>query len=305
MYVDTLWPPIEEKLNNPSRFILTTACGTGVGYSSARREGGIPKWERNNFSIKGGLDMAHTFIDGWKSVFDGPKFVYEYFLYTAHYADPGYMTFSRKMAQDMKELHTTEFDGIMSDQTQRSFFPTALPNTVFGEFLFDTSLDAESFIDAYLEDTFGADWMEAKMYLDKISSAFDYKALKQNTDVTAQDTGVTDVNSRKAGIFGNTAAGDVVATVPGIVDAFAPTVNRNLALENPCQKESWRILTYHGEYCKRLSEIYFALSRNDQQTANANFEEMIDYLSEVEMDIHPYFDLVLFHQRTKQIIEGR
>lgn len=305
MYVDTLWPPIVEKLNNPSRFILTTACGTGVGYSGTRREGGIPKWERNNFRIQGGLDMAHTFIDGWKPVFDGPKFVYEYFLYTAHYADPGYMTFSRKMAKDMKELHTTEFDGIMSDQTQRSFFPTALPNTIFGEFLFDTALDTEPFIDAYLEDNFGADWMAAKEYLEQISSLFDYNALKQNTDITAQDTGSEDVNSRKAGIFGNTAAGDALAAVPGVVDDFAPVVQQNLALENPCHRESWRILTYHGEYCKRLSAIYFALSRNDLQTANASFAEMIDYLSEVEMDIHPYFDLVLFHQRTKQIIEGR
>ena len=305
MYVDTLWPPIEEKLNNPSRFILTTACGSGVGYSAKRREGGIPKWERNNFKIVGGLDMAHTFIDGWKPVFDGPKFIYEYFLYTGHFADPGYMTFSRKMAKDMKELHVTEFDGIMSDQTQRAFFPTALPNTVFGEFLFDTSIETEPFIDAYLEKNFGADWKSAKDYLDKISTIFDPNALKQNTDITAQDTGSVDVNSKKAGIFGNEAAGDAIATAPAIVDAFAPTVEKNLALADPCHKESWRILTYHGEYCKRLSKVYYALSRNDVATANAHFDEMIDYLSEVEMDIHPYFDLVLFHQRTKQIIAGK
>ena len=58
MYVDTLWPPEKSKLNNPSRFILTTACGTGKGYSNKRREGGIPKWERNKFAIQGGLDIA-------------------------------------------------------------------------------------------------------------------------------------------------------------------------------------------------------------------------------------------------------
>jgi hypothetical protein len=249
--------------------------------------------------------MAHTFIDGWKTVFDGPKFVYEYFLYTGHYADPGYMTFSRKMAKDMKELHVTEFDGIMSDQTQRAAFPTALPNTIFGEFLFDTSIETEPFIDSYLEKHYGADWKSAKEYLNKISIIFDPDALKQNTDITAQDTGVVDLMSKKAGIIGNTAVGDVIATAPKIVDDFAPVIAKNLALSEKCHKESWRMLTYHGEYCKGLSKIYFALSREDKETATKHFEELIDYLSEVEMEIHPYFDLVLFHQRTKQVIAGK
>jgi hypothetical protein len=165
--------------------------------------------------------------------------------------------------------------------------------------------EIDDFIDDYLEKHYGADWKSAKDYLDKISTIFDPNALKQNTDITAQDTGSVDVNSKKAGIFGNEAAGDAIATAPAIVDAFAPTVEKNLALADPCHKESWRILTYHGEYCKRLSKVYYALSRNDVATANAHFDEMIDYLSEVEMDIHPYFDLVLFHQRTKQIIAGK
>jgi hypothetical protein len=193
----------------------------------------------------------------------------------------------------------------MSDQTQRAAFPTALPNTIFGEFLFDTSIETEPFIDAYLEKNFGADWKSAKDYLDKSSTIFDPNALKQNTDITAQDTGVEDVNSKKAGIFGNEAVGDVIATAPAIVDEFAPIVEKNLALEDPCHKESWRLLTYHGEYCKGLSKIYFALSRNDKETATKHFDDLIDYLSEVEMDIHPYFDLVLFHQRTKQVIAGK
>jgi len=306
MYVDTLWPPIEEKLNNPSRFIMTTACGTGKGYSPKRREGGIPQWERNNFKIVGGLDMALTFIDGWKKVFDGPRFVFEYMMYTSHFADPGYMTFGRRMAEDMKTLHVIpEFDGIMDDRTQRCYFPTGLPATILGEFLFDTTFETEPYIDQYMKDSFGADWKAAKDYLDSISRAFDPEALKQNTDITAQDTGSADVNSKKAGIIGNTERGDIIAGVPAIVDAFAPVIEKNLALEDKCHRESWRILTYHGEYCKGLTKIFYALSRNDIDGANKHLADMIDYLSEVEMEIHPYFDLVLFNQRTKQIIAGK
>lgn len=305
MYVDTLWPPIVEKLNNPSRFIMTTACGSGKGYSDKRREGGIPKWERNNYTVVGGLDMALTFIDGWKPIFDGQRFVYEYMFYTPHYADPGYMTFARKVAKDMKELSITGFDGIMSDQTQRCYFPTGLPVSVFGEFLFDTSLDIEEYIDKYMQDSFGEDWKLAKDYLEKVSLSFDLEAMTQNTEIIAQDTGCEDKNSRKAGIIGNEPVGDVIATLPEVVDAFAPVVERNLALADKCHRESWRILTYHGEYVKWLSKIYFTLSRGDQKGAYDIYWKFQDYLSEIEMDIHPYFDLCLFAQRTKQVIAGK
>ena len=305
MYVDTLWPPVTSRLNNPDRFIMTTACGSGKGYSAKRREGGIPEWKRNDFKNDGGLDMALTFKDGWKCTFDGPSFIYEYWFYTGHYADPGYMEYARGRANDIKQLSVTGFDGIMSDGSQRTFFPTGLPLSIVGEFLFDTSIDTEKYIDSYLSDAFGADYKAAKEYLERISASFDINALSQNTDITAQDTGVEDKLSKKAGIFGNEPVGDVIARVPEIVDAFAPTVEKNLACQNKCHEESWRILTYHGEYCKGLSKIYFDLSRNDQKTAEKHLNELIDYLSEVELDIQLYFDLCLFVQRTRQLIAGK
>lgn len=307
IYVDTLWPPIEEKLNNPSRFIMTAACGTGKGYSAKRREGGIPKWERNNFSIPGGegLDMTLNFIDGWKPVFDGPKFIYEYYLYTAHFADPGYMTFSRQIASDMRSLEVTGFNGVMSDQTQRAYFPTALPDTVIGEFLFDTSTDTEPFIDRYLKAAFGESYKDAKAYLEEISDHFNVKALTQNTGITAQDTGSEDKSSKKAGIIGNEPVGRVIAEVPAIVDKYREIIEKNLGSSDKCHAESWRILTYHGEYCKRLSAIYVALSKDDATTAVKLLDEMMDYLSEIEPEIELYFDLVLFKQRTSQLIAGK
>jgi len=305
MYIDTLWPPVVSRLNNPSRFIMTTACGTGKGYSDERREGGIPKWERNNFTLDEKLDVALSFVDGWKPIFDGHKFIYEYWFYTSHYSDPGYMSFTRRLSSDVKTLCVTGFEGIMSDGSQRTFFPTGLPLSLLGELLFDTSLDTENYINTYLSDSFGADFMLAKKYLESVSALFDSSAMAQKTSVTAQDTGTGEKLVKKAGIFGNEAAGDLIATLPSIVDEFAPIIKKNLDSTDKCHKESWRILTYHGEYCKGLSKIYFALSRNDTDSASKAFDELMDYLSEVEPDIDLYFDLYLFHRRTKQLIDGK
>jgi len=305
MYVDTLWPPIVSRLNNPSRFIVVTACGSGKGYSAKRREGGIPPWKRNDFAIEGGLDLALSFIDGWKAVFDGPKFVYEYLFYTRHYSDPGYMAFARMIANNAKQLSVTEFHGIMSDGTQRAFFPTGLPYSVFGEFLFDTSIDTKDYINRYLADSFGEDWEAARDYLEKLSTVFNLDALELKVDITAQDTGTVDKLAKQSGIFGNTYVGDQIATTPAIVDALAPTVEKNLNSPDKCHKESWRILTYHGNYCKGLAKIYFALSRDDTDSAKTAFAELMEYLSEVELEIDRYFDLYLFHQRTNQLINGK
>jgi hypothetical protein len=281
---------------------MAMACGTGTEYSSKRREGGIPKWERNKFSVSGGLDMAHSFVDGWKEVFDGPKFLFEYFMYTRHFEDPGYMRFSSEISRDMKRLSQTEFDGIMSCQTQRFACPTALPRCLMGELLFDTAVDTDAYSEDYFKTCFGTEYASAVAYLKEISDLFDPDATKQHLDVTAQDTGLTDVNSRAAGVFGNTEAGDIMIKARDVVDAFAPTVKRNLDIPDTCQAQSWRVLEFHGEYCIRLSEIYFALSRGDKEGAMKLLTQTVSYLTEIEEQIHPYFDVFLFYRKMRTFI---
>lgn len=298
MYVDTMWPPRVEKFNNPSRFIVTTATTRSKGdkYSDKRSETGIPEWTRNQFNIPKGFDTTLSFVDAWKPVFDGPKFIYEYYMYTAHFADPGYMQFSRNIAEDMKGLHLTGFEGVMSDQTQRSFFPTGLPMSIIGEFQFDDSYDIEKFIDQYMKDSFGDDYLVAKEYLEAVSDIFDLDSLTLNTTVVSQDTGANDVNFKKADIIGNKERGKVIATIPQIVEKYLPVFENNANLEDKCHRESYRLLVYHCEYCKRISEIYCALANTDRDLARRKLASTIDYLSEIEGEIHPYFDLVLFNQ---------
>jgi hypothetical protein len=304
MYVDTMWPPVVEKLNNPSRFIVTTATTRDKGdkYSDKRSEAGIPEWTRNNFNIPKGFDTTLSFVDAWKPIFDGPKFIYEYYMYTAHFADPGYMQFSRNIAEDMKGLYLTGFNGVMSDQTQRSFFPTGLPMSIIGEFQFDDSYDTEKFIDTYLKDSFGENYLTAKEYLEIMSEIFDLDSLTLNTTVVSQDTGARDASFKTAGILGNVERGEIIAKIPGIIEKYLPVFESGAMVEDKCHSESYKLLIYHCEYCKYLSNIYCALANHDKDLARRHLAKAIDYLSEIEGEIHPYFDLVLFNQYMNQII---
>jgi hypothetical protein len=214
------------------------------------------------------------------------------------------MRFSKEISRDMKRLHLTEFDGIMSCQTQRFACPSALPRCLMAELLFDTSLDTEAYTEDYFKACFGDDHASAMAYLNEISDLFDPEATRQHLDVTAQDTGLTDVNSRAAGVFGNTEAGDIMIKARDVVDAFAPTVKRNLDLPDTCRAQSWRVLEFHGEYCKRLAEIYFALSRKDKDGAMTLLKRTVTFLTETEDRMNPYFDVFLFYRRMKTFISG-
>ncbi len=303
MYTDTLWAPIKEKLNNPRRFIMTTACHSVAGYSDEHAPE-RQKWERNNYKASNALSHVLNFVDDWKRAFDGPKFLYEYYLYTSHFADPGYMFLSRRIAKNVKKLHLTGFDGIMSDQTQRAYFPTALPDTVIGEFLFDTSLDIEGFIDSYIKDCYGEDHLLAKEYLEALSNAFEYDSINTKKSIVAEDTGAPDKLAKKAAIFGDEALGDRILGTSEMIDKFAETVEKNLAsVTDKCHKESWKLLSYHGEYCKRFARILHAMSRKDEALARERLAEAMDYLSDVEREIHPYLDVHLFECRIKTILK--
>ena len=119
----------------------------------------------------------------------------------------------------------------------------------------------------------------------------------------AQDTGAPDTKAKQAGIFGNQPLGDRIMETTAMVDAFAETVQKNLSCTDKCHAESWRLLTYHGEYCKHLAKIYFAMSRNDQDAILAAVDAAMDYLTDVEREIHPYFDLCLFYSRIKNMLK--
>jgi hypothetical protein len=213
------------------------------------------------------------------------------------------MFLSRRIAKNVKLLHHTGFDGIMSDQTQRAYFPTALPDTIIGEFLFDTSIDTEPFIDSYIKDCYGEDAPIAKQYLETLSEVFEFDSINARKSIVAEDTGAVDPNAKKAAIFGDEALGDRIFGAIEMIDGFAATVEKNLSLTDKCHRESWKLLSYHGEYCKYFAKILFAMSRKDDEKARACLSQAIDYLSDAEREIHPYFDLHLFERRINTLLK--
>jgi len=306
-YTDTNWAPEKERLTNPGRFVLTTA-NTGH-YPAPRSEVNtrvpLPPFERNNYNIKGSVPLSLSFLDAWRnSCFKGPAFMFDYYFYTGHFLDPGYMDLTRAIYRDVLLLENYGFSGIMSDQTQRSFFPTGLPLSLLGELQFDRSLDLQSYIQAFFADAFGEDAEQAHRYLESISTAFDPDSFRLRDSIVLQDTGVGEKAERTNGIKNNPQAASRLETIPAIAAEFLPTVQKNLSSQNPCHARSWRLLEIHTEYVTKLAAILALYAKGEAEMAMEKFEDMIDWLSHLENEIHPQFDLVLFHQRYSQFLKS-
>jgi hypothetical protein len=242
------------------------------------------------------------FVDEWREIFDGPKFLFEYHMYTDHLFDPGYMNISRSVFEDCMHVGDAEFAGIMCCQTQRSYFPTGLPNAIMGEALFDASLDFDGYTDDYFRAAFGEDYRAVREYLEGISAIFDSNSLRVSDTIVEEDA-TTGKVIRRTAIRNNPSTALRLSKIASEVDGFLPTIVKNMELQNACRRESYRILFYHAEYCKRLAEALIAFAEDDLDKTNKLFDNMIDYLSRVEDEIQPYLDLFLFNKRWRQIID--
>jgi hypothetical protein len=222
-------------------------------------------------------------------------------MYTDHIVDPGYMSVSKIMYEDCRVLSELGFDGIISDKTQRSYFPTGLPMALMGETLFDKTIDYEEYVKTYFEKAFGADGVLAREYLEKITEYFDPSSLRVVVDVTYEDTG-TGSKRMKGGIKGKTEVIPRLEKIAPYTDKFLATVKKNLSITDKCQAYSWKLLYYHTEYCKRFADVLISVAENDTETAMKKYEKMLEYLSPIEEEISLEFDMHIFARKMKQII---
>jgi hypothetical protein len=298
MYTDTLWPPKLERFINPDRFILTTAVGKSLSHTFKQKPDliDLPKQDIRNYPGSFGLAGAISFLEAWKPYFSGEAFVYEYYLYTKHFADPGYTLMARYMATDAKNVKSLGFDGIMSDQTQRSFFPNGLPLSMLGEALYDVSLDESKYSDEYYEGCYGESWRDAKSYLEAITYAFDPDKSNAFIDVVVEDTGVGDVEAERAKATVESTL-RLLSRVPEITNSFSGTVARNIAsATDACRKKSWELLSLHLDYCNRFAEIKAEVVRGNFADAKDLINSLVNDLFKIEDDIHPQLDIILFRQ---------
>lgn len=298
MYTDTRWAPLVERFRDSRRFVFTTAFGRNYTqpYAIPETLPEIPEWVRNRTKVKPSFDIMMRFYRDWRKIFDGPAFAFEYYFYVDHFNDPGCWEIARTILADIRMLPKLGLDGIMSDQTQRCAFPNAFPLSLFGEALFDSTLDFDRFADAYFSAAYGEDAAAVRDYLSGLSALFCPASLRDSAQsVTQIDTGIGDA-AAQAHWRNNPAAAARLEKVPAHLDASASLIRRREADPDPARAYMGRMLRIHAEYCRKLADMLLPAARGDTEGSRRRLTAMIDWLSHIEDEIQPAFDLVLFNQ---------
>ncbi len=298
LYNDTVFPPEVEKIINQKRFILLTAFSRSYSEPMSPKEykGKLPEFVRNKFNIPKDFGVNYAFLNKWREDFDGDAFIYEYYFYTDHYSDPGYTALSDVIVKDVRALKSLGFQGIVSDQTQRSFYPNGLPVSIMFEALYDEDLDESAYTDDYFKSAYGENYEAAKAYLTRISQLFNPNELRSTMSVVDEDTGLTTV--KQVNLWrDNPDAAKRFAEIPTLCESF-----RNVALESAssatdlCRKKSWDYLVLHTQYATMLANAFESGANGDMDGAIAKYNALLNVMYGDEDKWQNDYDLCLYRQ---------
>ena len=276
LYQELLWPPIKEKLNNPSRFTLMFAPISRTFSRSYSQRGSIPPippYVRNKIELPHSLEENIAFLEAWQKQCPLDSFIYDYPLGRAHYGDLGYHHIAQIIWQDIRGLRELGLNGYISCQELRAASPNAFPEYVIGRMLWNPSQSFETLEEEYYSVLYGVHWQEICSYLTTISkySSCDYF----NGIGPRQDPSMEDL-WKQGELF---------------VSRNYPHVRNLLHTQTPLQNQMVSLLDYHAKYCTLLMRALSALAAGDNQTANLHWINFMEYIRNAELDFQPYLDV--------------
>ena len=275
-YYDTLWCPVEETLNNPDRFILEFAPITRPYFESYPTEGVADTepapYLLNRLAVPENMADNMAYLNTWKKVFSGSIIATEYHFMWAHYADIGYHTITKVLYEDIRKLRAQEQTGMKMYMPQRCAVPTGLGLYVYGQTLWNTSVDFEDLCRDYYSHAFGDGWQDCMLHMQALSDTFDMCIRKDGRTYTLADC----KEKLKACLVK--------------IRQFRAQYS-NMQFEGAVSQLSWRYLLVYHAYLERLLQLLLAAAAGDVSGGKEQLQEMMRWLFSVEDTVQPGWDI--------------
>ena len=284
-YQDMKFAPVEEKLNNPDRFMLQY-CPTARAYiSSITETSQIPEplpFVHNNWKMTKNAEEDYALFKEWKEMFPGPYSVFEYQFWWSQYRDPGSVVLARRIYEDTVSHRVMGTCGCMQDGSNKSFFPNGFAGHIYAETLMDRELDYEAELKDYYVNLYGDQWEAVYKYLQAMSEAFCFPYM-QGLASEDPDKGEFYAPSRVAGLE---KVADLAATIRALEKSHTYDGSRH-------QWIAWQLLLRHGDYCVGLAEVVKAKCRGYNILAKEKLAQFLQDVSQYERETEDYFDYAL------------
>ena len=282
-YVDCMFPPQVERIKNPDRFLLQF-CPISRKYTSSINKDSVypeqnPKYIRNAWEPPKSMEGCVALFREWQEAFPGNYAIYEYHFWRHQFRDPGMMTMSRRVYEDMLSLPIINVNGCLEDGSNRNFFPTGFMKYIWAATLLDRSVDYEAELADYFSHCYGEDWQQVRAYLEKVSEVFDLNYIYGNRSVDP-----------KKGDYYNPDYAQNLGQIKELAEGMRELVKSHMQMPTRVQNVCWRLLLRHTEYIEGVAGFVAekALGNDElaMEKANAFFESFGKY----EYEIEEYFD---------------
>ena len=281
-YVDTSWPPLEEKLNNPRRFTLLVAP-ISRDYTVPVRDDisdvTYPPYKRNDNELFKDVNQYVKVGVEWQERCNVTAMLYEYHFYVNQYYDPGVLDFARVVYEDIVNYKKHGLNGLINDCSQRSFWPNGFAFYIYGQAQFDTSLTYEALLEDYFSHAYGEDWREVVEIFKKIRTAFDpgYFWGHRCADIR--------VEKRYA-----PAVAAELRLMPKIAEEAKGFLEAHRAMPYRAQTVMYKLLRYYMEYCVGLAKCLIPKCYGAGEEAKELYQAFLKDFGRHECEIETCFD---------------
>ena len=284
-YTDMKFAPTQEKIKNPSRFMLQY-CPTARAYTSSITEDSvIPEpmpYTYNGWEDTKNAEEDYALFLEWKKAFPGPYSVFEYHFWWPQYRDPGSIFLARSVHEDVRSYKTIGTCGCMEDGSNKSFFPNGFAGHIYAETLVNRDVDYEKEMEEYYVNLYGEDWKAVCAYLKGITDAFDFAYMQ----------GFRSEDPRKGKLYAPSRASHL-AQVPELAAAIRDLEKKHRYDGSRHQWVAWQLLVRHGDYCEGLAEVMTEKCLGHDRLAMEKFYLFLEKCGKWDRETENYFDFGL------------
>ena len=297
VYLDTFWPPLEEKLNNKDRFTMLYAPITRLyteTYAEPADTSKTVPYYRNDIKKPRGMSECLGYLKLWKEHWKGDCFCYEYHFMDFQHYDISNLFMSKLLYDDIVALKTQGLNGIIEDGSQRSYFPTGFQFHVYGETLFDRNVSFDYLKEDYFSHAYGENWREVLAYLESLRDELRYSYY----------FGLDSVDEKKGKYYCPDMKERAIRAKKIIAD-FAPVIKANLSQEQRASAVAWQLLDLHSYYAMKFAEMTEKKCVGDNDGADKIIVETIHEMSGREIYYERWYDHFLVARTLKRFLENQ
>ena len=294
-YVDRMFPPAYEKIKNPDRFRLTYCPITRTYTESRSGFDNLPEpipYEYNAWQVPKTMDEVFSLLNAWRTAFTGSFTVFEYHFWIHQYRDPGLMSISRRLYEDVLTYRETNMDGCMQDGSNKSFFPHGFHGHTYAETLLNRDVDYEAELADYFRHLYGEDWQLVREYLDQITNLFSHKYM----------SGELSADLTKGKLY-NPQRLQPLSQVKALTEKMREVCQAHMMMPTRPQTIGWRILLRHTEYCEGLAQVMMEKCQGNDDEADRLLEAFYKSFGRHDYELERYLDFGMCANAIKRLFK--